>query len=181
MTTGGKTYFYLTDATGSVIDLVDMDGNKVDTTYTYSSRGVRILDESSEAVAQPYGFVSATTRSHRPLPSAGSLLRRQHGPLHPARLLGPGGLNPMSGADARLVPAPIKGVHMPNVIWSVEQRAAVKRWMLFASIFVVAGIILSVALIAAGNPGGWVLLLLTVCPYGSCYFYIENMKAKQPR
>lgn len=55
MTTGGKSYYYLTDAIGSVIGLVDVDGNKVDT-YTYSPRGVRILAQSSEPVAQPYRF-----------------------------------------------------------------------------------------------------------------------------
>ncbi len=55
MTTGGKTYFYLTDAIGSVIGLADEDGNKVDS-YTYSPRGVRILAQSTEPVAQPYRF-----------------------------------------------------------------------------------------------------------------------------
>ncbi|MFI2645776.1 RHS repeat-associated core domain-containing protein [Streptomyces sp. NPDC018610] len=55
MTTGGKSYYYLTDAIGSVIGLVDVDGNKVDT-YTYSPRGVRLLAQSSEPVDQPYRF-----------------------------------------------------------------------------------------------------------------------------
>ncbi|MFQ6146746.1 RHS repeat-associated core domain-containing protein [Streptomyces seoulensis] len=55
MTSGGKSYYYLTDAIGSVIGLVDVDGNKVDT-YTYSPRGVRLLAQSSEPVAQPYRF-----------------------------------------------------------------------------------------------------------------------------
>ncbi|MFF2102279.1 RHS repeat-associated core domain-containing protein [Streptomyces sp. NPDC058202] len=55
MTTGGKTYFYLTDALGSVVALADTDGNKVDS-YTYSPRGARILAQSSEPVAQPYRF-----------------------------------------------------------------------------------------------------------------------------
>jgi RHS repeat-associated protein len=55
MTTGGKSYYYLTDAIGSVIGLADADGNKVDT-YTYSPRGVRLLAQSSEPVAQPYRF-----------------------------------------------------------------------------------------------------------------------------
>ncbi|WP_426567382.1 RHS repeat-associated core domain-containing protein [Streptomyces canus] len=45
--------FYLTDAIGSVVALADADGNKVNT-YTYSPRGVRILAQSSEPVAQPY-------------------------------------------------------------------------------------------------------------------------------
>ncbi|MFC9155153.1 RHS repeat-associated core domain-containing protein [Streptomyces bauhiniae] len=55
MTAGGKSYYYLTDALGSVIGLADIDGNKVDS-YTYSPRGVRILAQSSEPVAQPYRF-----------------------------------------------------------------------------------------------------------------------------
>ncbi|MGW9498903.1 RHS repeat-associated core domain-containing protein [Streptomyces prasinus] len=55
MTTGGKTYYYLTDAIGSVVALADGDGNKVNT-YAYSPRGVRILAQSSEPVAQPYRF-----------------------------------------------------------------------------------------------------------------------------
>ncbi|MFI9809443.1 RHS repeat-associated core domain-containing protein [Streptomyces sp. NPDC052301] len=55
MTTGGKAYFYLTDALGSVVALADEDGNKVDT-YAYSPRGVRLLAQSSEPVDQPYRF-----------------------------------------------------------------------------------------------------------------------------
>ncbi|MFF9396149.1 RHS repeat-associated core domain-containing protein [Streptomyces griseoluteus] len=35
--------------------MADIDGNKVDT-YTYSPRGVRILAQSTEPVAQPYRF-----------------------------------------------------------------------------------------------------------------------------
>ncbi|MFE9834528.1 RHS repeat-associated core domain-containing protein [Streptomyces sp. NPDC005551] len=55
MTTGGKAYYYLTDAIGSVVALADENGNKVDS-YAYSPRGVRILAQSSEPVAQPYRF-----------------------------------------------------------------------------------------------------------------------------
>lgn len=55
MTTGGKASFYLTDAIGSVIGLADEDGNKVDS-YTYSPRGVRILAQAAEPVAQPCRF-----------------------------------------------------------------------------------------------------------------------------
>ncbi|MEU9917642.1 hypothetical protein [Streptomyces sp. NPDC051001] len=69
---------------------------------------------------------------------------------------------------------------MPTVGWSLGQRAAVQRWMLFTSLFAVAGVILSVALIAAGNSGGWVLLILTVCIYGACYLYIGVIKKRQP-
>lgn len=55
MTSGGKAYFYLADALGSVVALADIDGNKVDS-YAYSPRGVRILAQSTEPVAQPYRF-----------------------------------------------------------------------------------------------------------------------------
>ncbi|WP_444545478.1 RHS repeat-associated core domain-containing protein [Streptomyces xanthochromogenes] len=53
MTTGGKAYYYLTDALGSVIGLADETGTKVDT-YTYSPRGV--ARTTTEAVPQPYRF-----------------------------------------------------------------------------------------------------------------------------
>ncbi len=55
MTTGGKSYYYLTDGIGSVIGLADETGTKVNT-YTYSPRGVRILARSTETVAQSYRF-----------------------------------------------------------------------------------------------------------------------------
>ncbi|MFI0141011.1 RHS repeat-associated core domain-containing protein [Streptomyces luteogriseus] len=55
MTTGGKTYYYLTDAIGSVVALADADGNRVNT-YTYSPRGVRVLAQSFEPLAQTYRF-----------------------------------------------------------------------------------------------------------------------------
>ncbi|MBT2902512.1 hypothetical protein [Streptomyces sp. McG8] len=70
---------------------------------------------------------------------------------------------------------------MPNVGWSLEQRAAVKRWMLFATLFAVAGVVLSVFLIVAGNSGGWIVLLMTLCIYGALYLFIGNSKNKQPR
>ncbi|MFF7203106.1 RHS repeat-associated core domain-containing protein [Streptomyces sp. NPDC008141] len=55
MTTGGKTYYYLTDALGSVVALADDTGAKVNT-YAYSPRGVRILATTTESVPQPYRF-----------------------------------------------------------------------------------------------------------------------------
>ncbi|MFI0242340.1 hypothetical protein [Streptomyces sp. NPDC016845] len=69
---------------------------------------------------------------------------------------------------------------MPNVGWSVEQRAAVKRWMFFATLFAVAGVVLSVFLIAAGNSGGWFLLVLTLCIFGAGYLFVGNIRRKQP-
>ncbi|WP_456340825.1 RHS repeat-associated core domain-containing protein [Streptomyces solincola] len=55
MTTGGKSYYYLTDALGSVVALADEAGTKVDS-YTYSPRGVRVSSRTSETVPQPYRF-----------------------------------------------------------------------------------------------------------------------------
>ncbi|WP_235967889.1 RHS repeat-associated core domain-containing protein [Streptomyces mesophilus] len=54
MTTGGKAYFYLTDALGSVVALADEAGAKVNT-YAYSPRGVT-RSTTKEAVPQPYRF-----------------------------------------------------------------------------------------------------------------------------
>ncbi|MYY80876.1 RHS repeat protein [Streptomyces sp. SID335] len=54
MTRDGKTYFYLTDALGSVVALADESGTKVND-YSYSPRGVtRAM--TSEKVSQPYRF-----------------------------------------------------------------------------------------------------------------------------
>ncbi|MEV6042598.1 RHS repeat-associated core domain-containing protein [Streptomyces xanthochromogenes] len=53
MTTGGKAYYYLTDALGSVIGLADETGTKVNT-YTYSPRGV--ARTTTQAAPQPYRF-----------------------------------------------------------------------------------------------------------------------------
>lgn len=70
---------------------------------------------------------------------------------------------------------------MPDVGWSVEQRAAVKRWMLFATVFAGAGVLLSVFLIASGNSGGWALLALTLCIYGAGYHFVGNVRRRQPK
>lgn len=54
MTTGGKSYYYLTDALGSVVALADDTGTKTNT-YAYSPRGVQRA-ATSEKVSQPYRF-----------------------------------------------------------------------------------------------------------------------------
>ncbi|KUF14701.1 hypothetical protein AT728_29315 [Streptomyces silvensis] len=54
MTTGGKSYYYLSDALGSVIALTDEADTKVNT-YSYSPRGVERV-ATSEKVSQPYRF-----------------------------------------------------------------------------------------------------------------------------
>ncbi|MGW4904954.1 RHS repeat-associated core domain-containing protein [Streptomyces albidoflavus] len=55
MTTGGKAYFYLTDALGSVVAMADESGTKANT-YKYSPRGVRVLDGTDEKIKQPHQF-----------------------------------------------------------------------------------------------------------------------------
>ncbi|MEE1797122.1 RHS repeat protein, partial [Streptomyces sp. JV176] len=54
MTTGGKSYYYLTDALGSVAALADESGAKVNA-YYYSPRGVARA-ATTESVPQPYQF-----------------------------------------------------------------------------------------------------------------------------
>ncbi|GHH55411.1 type IV secretion protein Rhs [Streptomyces candidus] len=53
MTTGGKSYYYLTDALGSVLAMADETGTKVNE-YRYSPRGVD--GTFTEKVPQPYRF-----------------------------------------------------------------------------------------------------------------------------
>ncbi|WP_307679905.1 RHS repeat-associated core domain-containing protein [Streptomyces sp. V4I2] len=56
MTRGGKAYYYLTDALGSVVGLADEAGTKVNT-YAYSPRGVTRAGTTEKAgVSQPYRF-----------------------------------------------------------------------------------------------------------------------------
>ncbi|MFJ2744992.1 hypothetical protein ACIO3O_35655 [Streptomyces sp. NPDC087440] len=53
MTTGGKSYYYLSDALGSVLALADETGAKVNE-YRYSPRGVDGV--FTEMVSQPYRY-----------------------------------------------------------------------------------------------------------------------------
>ncbi|MEU0127683.1 RHS repeat-associated core domain-containing protein [Streptomyces sp. NPDC006289] len=54
MTRGGKNYYYLTDALGSVVAMADEAGTKVNS-YGYSPRGVS-RGTTTETVPQPYRF-----------------------------------------------------------------------------------------------------------------------------
>ncbi|MEV5341347.1 hypothetical protein AB0K93_23145 [Streptomyces sp. NPDC052676] len=69
---------------------------------------------------------------------------------------------------------------VPAVGWSVEQRAAVKRYMLFTTVFAVIGVAFSVFLIASGVRGGWVFLGMVVCMYAATLLFVGNVKRKQP-
>lgn len=69
---------------------------------------------------------------------------------------------------------------MPNVAWTVEQKAAIKRYMLFAKILSAVGVIFSIALILSGNTGGWILLGMFVCMYGATHLFIRNKARMQP-
>ncbi|MFI8191661.1 RHS repeat-associated core domain-containing protein [Streptomyces sp. NPDC085946] len=57
MTTGGKSYYYLTDATGNVLGLVD-DAGKRTHTYAYGPTGLP-RTTPTEAVPQPYRYSGA--------------------------------------------------------------------------------------------------------------------------
>ncbi|MFF8465380.1 hypothetical protein [Streptomyces griseus] len=64
----------------------------------------------------------------------------------------------------------------PHVGWTVEQRAAVKRYLQFAAAFGFVGIVLSVFLIASGNSGGWALLGIIGCVSVTGWFFIRRGK-----
>src|SRR6478735_2411782 len=63
MTTGGTSYYYLTDALGSVVAQTDESGTKV-SSYGYSPRGVQ-RGTTSEQVTQPCTGSQAATRTPR--------------------------------------------------------------------------------------------------------------------
>ncbi|MHB9756549.1 hypothetical protein ACYBSK_19445 [Streptomyces sp. BYX5S] len=69
---------------------------------------------------------------------------------------------------------------MPRVGWSLEQRAVVKRYMAFATVFAVVGVLLGVFLIVSGNSGGWTFLGLIVVIYAGVAIFLNNMRKKQP-
>ncbi|MGW0559643.1 hypothetical protein ACWDZ4_03160 [Streptomyces sp. NPDC003016] len=56
----------------------------------------------------------------------------------------------------------------------------VKRFMLFATVFAVAGVAFSVFLIVSGMSGGWILLGMIVCIYGAGRLFVGNVKHDQP-
>ncbi|GGU62666.1 type IV secretion protein Rhs [Streptomyces daghestanicus] len=57
MTTGGKSYYYLTDATGNVVGLADATGKRTHT-YAYGPTGLP-RTTPTEAVPQPYRYAGA--------------------------------------------------------------------------------------------------------------------------
>jgi RHS repeat-associated protein len=57
MTTGGKSYYYLTDATGNVLGLADDRGKRTHT-YAYGPTG-RPRGTAAETVPQPYRYAGA--------------------------------------------------------------------------------------------------------------------------
>ncbi|GAA5207681.1 hypothetical protein GCM10023323_24190 [Streptomyces thinghirensis] len=57
MTTGGKSHYYLTDATGNVLGLVDDTGKRTHT-YAYGPTGLP-RTTPTEAVPQPYRYAGA--------------------------------------------------------------------------------------------------------------------------
>ncbi|MEW2266066.1 RHS repeat-associated core domain-containing protein [Streptomyces sp. NPDC047853] len=57
MTTGGKSYYYLTDATGNVLGLADNTGKRTHT-YAYGPTGLP-RTTPTEAVPQPYRYAGA--------------------------------------------------------------------------------------------------------------------------
>lgn len=69
---------------------------------------------------------------------------------------------------------------MSRIGWSVGQRAAVSRYLLFAGALSVVGVVLSVFLIVSGNNGGWVLLGMIACMDIGAFLFFGNLKKQQP-
>ncbi|WP_030542174.1 hypothetical protein [Streptomyces albus] len=69
---------------------------------------------------------------------------------------------------------------MARIGWTVEQRATVRRHSLFATVFTVLGVALSVFLIGSGNSGGWVVLGMVVCIAGAGYLFVGSIRRDQP-
>ncbi|WP_256332934.1 RHS repeat-associated core domain-containing protein [Streptomyces sp. 2131.1] len=88
--------------------------------------------------------------------------------------------NGFGGGTPEPITTPNRRSTMPNVGWTVEQRATVKRYMLFATILSVVGVVFSIILILIGNTGGWIVLGMIVCTYGAAYMFIRTKAENQP-
>jgi hypothetical protein len=62
----------------------------------------------------------------------------------------------------------------------MEQRATVKRYMLFAHIFTAVGVALGVFLLVSGNAGGWALLGLLIPLWLAAVLFIGSVRRDQP-
>ncbi|MEU3556219.1 hypothetical protein [Streptomyces fragilis] len=69
---------------------------------------------------------------------------------------------------------------MPRLSWTMEQRATVKRYMLLATLFTVAGVALGVFLVASGNAGGWVVLGMCLCMWSAGALLVGSVRRDQP-
>jgi hypothetical protein len=69
---------------------------------------------------------------------------------------------------------------MNRLGWTLEQRAGVKWYFAFTSIFAAVGVILSIILIAMGNAGGWGLLAIAAIAWGGMYLFLRNTRRSQP-
>ncbi|MGW1958556.1 DUF6531 domain-containing protein [Streptomyces sp. NPDC001920] len=85
MTTGGKPYYYLTDATGNVLGLVD-DAGKRTHTYAYGPTGLP-RGTTTEAAPPAPPLHRRLPRPHGPVQDGPPLLRPHPRPLHPTRPL----------------------------------------------------------------------------------------------
>jgi RHS repeat-associated protein len=57
MRTGGKSYYYLTDATGNILGLVDETGAR---THTYAYNPTGRARTTTETIPQPYRYADPT-------------------------------------------------------------------------------------------------------------------------
>ncbi|WP_349349047.1 hypothetical protein [Streptomyces sp. YIM 103828] len=89
MATGGKAYFYLTDALSSAVAMADESGAQV-STYKYSPRGVRALDGTDEKQWLPYQFICGYRDDTGPHHFAARYDDPKHRTLHQSGPVRPG-------------------------------------------------------------------------------------------
>jgi RHS repeat-associated protein len=122
MTTGGKSYYYLTDAIGSVVALADETGTKVNS-YAYSPRSVE-RGTTTEKISQSYrfagGFQDPTGLYHFSARYYDPNIGRFTTPTPPARRR-----TPTSTPKATPSTASTRAAHCPSVML----RMLSPRWV----------------------------------------------------
>jgi hypothetical protein len=122
MTTGGKSYYYLTDAIGSVVALADETGTKVNS-YAYSPRSVE-RGTTTEKISQPYrfagGFQTRPAWTTSPPATTTPTSAASPAPTPPARRR-----TPTSTPKATPSTASTRAAHCPSAMLRMLSR----RWV----------------------------------------------------
>lgn len=70
---------------------------------------------------------------------------------------------------------------MPNLGWTLEQKAGIKRYFVMTSVFAVLGLFIGLALLIKGeSAGGVALISIAVIGWGGMYVTLKNIRKSQP-